>query len=156
MTSIIKGTAYYTLGNVLPQLAGFLLLPVYSKYMTPSQFGIVAAMETINAIFAIIVCCSLDRAAQRFYFDSDKLDVQKKTLSTLFIASMAFAIIFIVMALLAEPLLQPIFKSIPFYPYFMYCIASVSLNSLSLITTLYYQVSEQPRLYLLLRLLKKK
>ena len=151
MTSIIKGTAYYTLGNVLPQLAGFLLLPVYSKYMTPSQFGIVAAMETINAIFAIIVCCSLDRAAQRFYFDSDKLDVQKKILSTLFIASMAFAIIFLVMALLAEPLLQPIFKSIPFHPYFIYCIASVSLNSLSLITTLYYQVSEQPRLYLLLR-----
>jgi O-antigen/teichoic acid export membrane protein len=151
MTSFTKSTAYYTAANVLPQAVGFLFLPIYSRYMSPADFGIVSGMETLYYIFSIIVCFSLDRAAQRFYFDSNVLDVRKKVLSTLFIASVFLAIFFVVIVFLVAPLLQLVFISIPFYPYFVYCILSVALNSLSLITTLYYQVSEQPRLYFLLR-----
>jgi len=152
MTSIVKNTSYYTVANILPQAIGFLFLPIYSRYMTPSDFGIVAAMETLTYIFSIIVCFSLDRAAQRLYFDEVDLPGQKKVLSTLFISSILFACCFVFLAILFEPMLQPIFSGIAFYPYFVFCILNVALNSLGLITTIYYQVSEQPLKYMIIKL----
>ena len=152
MTSIFKSSSYYTLANILPQAIGFFFLPVYSRYMTPGDFGIVSAMETLTAIFSIIVCLSLNRAAQRFYFDNNDATQRKNMLSTLYISTIALAFLFVIFALLAEPILQLIFVSIDFYPYFLFCILSVALNSLSLIPTIYYQVSEQPKKYVLLHL----
>jgi O-antigen/teichoic acid export membrane protein len=153
MSNVIKSSYYYTIANVLPQSIGFLFLPIYSIYMTPSDFGVVAAMETVAYIFSVIVCLSLDRAAQRFYFDGD-IDYQKKMLSTFFISTLLLSLLFVVVCLAIKPFLQAVFVSIPFYPYFMLSIASVSLNSLSLITTLYYQVSEQPRIYMALKVVR--
>ncbi len=154
MTSFIKSTSYYTVANILPNAVGFLFLPIYSRYMTPYDFGIVSAMEALTYIFSIIVCFNLDRAAQRFYFDKNDLSGQKKLLSTLFISSILFACSFVFMAILLEPVLQSIFTEIAFYPFFVFCILNVALNSLGLIVAVYYQVSEQPRKYMALKIIR--
>lgn len=151
MPSILKSTSYYTVANVLPQFIGFLFLPIYSVYMTPSDFGIVSAMETLAYIFSILVSFNLDRAAQRLYFDKPTIDAQQRMLSTLFISTLSFSLLFIVLAFLSEALLQPIYSSISFYPYFAFCILSSALNSMSLIASVYYQISEQPVKYLMLK-----
>lgn len=152
MSKVIKNSLYYTLANIIPQFVGFLFLPIYSVYMSTSDFGIVSAMETLTYIFSIIACFSIDRAAQRFYFDTREQDKQKKMLSTLFVSTIIFSIAFIFIGLLLKPLLQPVFSSIEFYPYFVFCILTVSLNNLSLITSNFYQISEQPKKYMYLKI----
>jgi len=153
MSHIFKNSYYYTLANVVPQSIGFLFLPIYSLYMAPSDFGIVSAMEAIAYILTVVFCLGLDKGAQRFYFDGDS-EYQKRMLSTFFIATIILSVSLVLLSLLAQSLLQSIFVSIPFFPYFILAIMSVSLNNLSLITTTYYQVSEQPKKYMLLKLLR--
>lgn len=154
MSKIIKSSLYYAAANMIPQAVAFLFLPIYSAYMSPSDFGILSAMETLTYMFAAVACLSIDQAAKRFYFDTNELARQKLILSTLFTSTIIFSFAFVLFAFLAKPLLQLVFSSIDFYPYFVFCILTVSLNNLSLITTNYYQVSEQPQKYMYLKVLR--
>ena len=43
MSKVFKNTVIYTLGNLLPQVVAFILLPIYSKYLSPAEFGIISS-----------------------------------------------------------------------------------------------------------------
>ena len=59
MSSIIKNTTIYTIGNILPQAAGFFLLPIYTKYLTPADYGIVSSMQVLSTVFIFGTECPL-------------------------------------------------------------------------------------------------
>ena len=77
---------------MLPSLLGFILLPLYSRYLTTSEFGVVAAMGVLSSVIAAFSTLALDRAATRFYFDSTDSLTKKKALGTFFLGSMGFAV----------------------------------------------------------------
>ena len=54
MSSLIKNMSFYTIGNILPQAAGFILLPIYSRYLTPADYGIVTSMQVLISVFGIL------------------------------------------------------------------------------------------------------
>jgi len=41
LNKLFKHTYLYTIGNIIPQIANFILLPVYTAYLTASDYGIV-------------------------------------------------------------------------------------------------------------------
>jgi len=150
VAGMLKSSSYYTMANVIPQAIGFLLLPIYSQYMSPAQYGIVASMETLAYMFAILFTLGLERAAQRFYFDSKDIEQRKVILGTFFCASLILSALFVAFAFASAPILGLTFREIDFFPYFALTIIVSGLNSASLVTTMYYQVSEQPLKYLIL------
>jgi O-antigen/teichoic acid export membrane protein len=58
--NLAKNTILYTIGNFLPQAAGFILLPIYSKYLLPEDYGIVSSMQVISSIFIIFFTLAID------------------------------------------------------------------------------------------------
>lgn len=50
---IVKNSLFYTLGNILPQAAGFVLLPIYTAYLDPKQYGIVNAMTVLSSVRSV-------------------------------------------------------------------------------------------------------
>ena len=53
MSSLLKNTSYYSIGIILPKVAGFILLPIYTTYLSIEDFGIVAAMNVLYAFLII-------------------------------------------------------------------------------------------------------
>lgn len=58
----------YAIGNVLRQLAGFLMLPVYTRYLSPADYGAVGLLTLALALLEPFFGARLAQAIPRFYF----------------------------------------------------------------------------------------
>ena len=54
LNKIIGQTAVYSLGNISTKLVGFILLPLYTGYLSTAEFGTFAILEAISQISVAI------------------------------------------------------------------------------------------------------
>ena len=140
MSKIINNSIYYTVGNILPQAIGFILLPIYTKYLTPEDFGIVSSMQVLNVILTLLFTLAIDRSVYRLYFDysndKDKRDfIGTITISIFFISTTVLFIIFI-----SNNLISQIYSSIDFYPFYVYVVLTAFFSVFSIIPQIYFQI----------------
>ncbi len=62
----LKQTAIYSIGNVSTKIIGFILLPVYTAYLTTSQYGILAILEISGQILIGIFSFNLSTGMMRW------------------------------------------------------------------------------------------
>ncbi len=92
--SLISASFVYGLGTVASKFIGVFLLPVFTSYLKPSEYGL---FETFNVLFFLlstIGTLGMDSAMIRFYYDSS--EERHRTLvvsSSLFIALAAGSIL---------------------------------------------------------------
>jgi len=82
---LFKHTSIYGIGTVVGQAVSFLLLPVYTRYLTPSDYGIMALVNATMGIIGIVVGLGINSAMSRFYFDFDDDKARKKVISTVYL-----------------------------------------------------------------------
>lgn len=90
MSQLLKNTAYYTIGNFTSKAVNFLLLPLYTSYLTPDEYGIVNSMEVFSNILLIFFTLGLERAIYRLYHDFKTTKGQKDFLGKSQSASLLF------------------------------------------------------------------
>lgn len=66
---VLGGGALYGLATFLPRGLGLLLLPVFTRYLTPAEYGRIAVAETIAGIVAAIVGLGVPAAVTRLYYE---------------------------------------------------------------------------------------
>lgn len=137
MNILVKNTTLYTLGTIIPQAAGFILLPIYTKYLSPSDYGIVNSMAVVGAIISIFYTLCLERSMYRLYWDYDSDGRKKRFLGTLTVAIFIFATIFMALTFLFSKYLGMLYKSIQFYPFYAYTILASYFGIFSLIPKQY-------------------
>lgn len=64
-----KNSLIYSATNMLQKGSAFLLMPLYTIYMSPADFGIIAVTTSINGFLSIFFTFALTSAITRFYFD---------------------------------------------------------------------------------------
>ena len=69
MTKLVKNSIVYTIGLILPQAVGFLLLPIITRYLTPEDYGIVSSVGVLGTILAIFLTLAVDTSIYRLYYD---------------------------------------------------------------------------------------
>jgi O-antigen/teichoic acid export membrane protein len=122
MSKLLKNTIIYTVGNVLTALSAFFLLPVYTKYLSLTDYGITNSMQTLSTILLIVISLALDRSLGRIYYDYTSEKDKKDFLGTVFFSIITVGIIGAIICLLAKDFLNQLFPEIPFYPYFTFTI----------------------------------
>ena len=141
--SLIKNTSIYTIGALLPNIGAFIFLPIYLKYLSPSEYGIVSSLHVLNAVLVVLFTLSLPRALYRVYYDY-KSDSDKKVLmGTVFISVLVIATISVVLLFLFKNQVQNIYKSISFFPYFSYAILIVFIQAFHVIPSVFLQIKEK-------------
>lgn len=122
----------YTIGSMMTPALGLILLPVYTNYLSPKEYGIMTTVQTLVGMFQLLLLLSLHGAVTRFYFDflEDK-DEQRKYLGSIFIFVLLFSTIScIILIFLSEQLAHLVFGNIPTNPYYFYLIGLSWLTSL--------------------------
>ena len=153
MSKFLKNTVYYTAGNFITKAVNLILLPLYTSYLSPSEYGIVNSMQVIISILIIFFTLGLERAIYRLYFDYKSDESRKIFLGTVSI-SIAIISVFVCggLFLLNNPIGE-IYKSIDFYPYYSYAILTALFMTYELVPKISLQVKEQANKYLLLSLI---
>ena len=82
--TLFRHLAVYGLGDVATSLISLLLLPVYTRYLTPSDYGVIAMLLTVEASGKILFRWGVDTAFMRLYYDCADQKARQRLSSTLF------------------------------------------------------------------------
>ena len=131
---IFRNTIIYTLVSVLQKGVSFLLLPIYTLYLAPSDYGILGVSSSITSFLAIFTTLSLGAASTRFYFSKKEDPIYVKKLFGTVVTSVCLNSVFVgaVFILLHKWLVNPILGDISFYPYIFLGILNVIVTPLYL------------------------
>ena len=66
--NLIKNTTIYALGDIIPRLIGFVSLPILTVYLTPSDYGIVNYVNTLNTFLLALGFLSVNTYFLVFYY----------------------------------------------------------------------------------------
>lgn len=104
---ILHASTVYGLSNLGIRALNFLLLPVYTRFLSPTNYGIIALAETLAAFFAGILSMGFDAAIQRQYFRHvDEPGILNDYIGSVLKFALAVESIFVVLVLAVGPWLQ--------------------------------------------------
>lgn len=152
MRADLKGLAgnsfIYGLGSVLLKSISVLVLPLYTRYLTPADYGIVALGTTLSALLSLVLPLSLYSAVARFFFLAGSEQERRRMIGTIWLAMIGFALCIAAAMDLAGPwLFGAVFSKLPFDPYVRISIWTAFLGIFSYVPLNLFQVKEQPRAY---------
>lgn len=105
-TRALKSSAVYSVSIFVPMAASFLLLPVYTRYLQPSQYGVVEVLETTRNLFALLVGGRFSEALFYFYNKAASDPEKRETIGTLFWGSLLVGISGSVLGVFVAPILN--------------------------------------------------
>tara|TARA_Y100001980_G_C14556582_1_gene348713 strand:+ start:1827 stop:3290 length:1464 start_codon:yes stop_codon:yes gene_type:complete len=117
--AILQNSVVYGITDILLKGINFLLLPVYTIYLTTTDYGILAIVTSITALLTIIFRFGLSRSTVRFYFKyKDSRDDVKKLWGTIItFIYISAVIICILIIIFKDTVIIPFVDGIEFYPY---------------------------------------
>jgi len=143
LRTLARASALYTVGNLLPRVSSFLLLPIYVRFLSGEQFGVVSLVTSISGLLAILYRLGLDGSLMRLHFD-ERGRRQRLLYSTLTAVSLLAALIgSVVVGLLIGPFFSQLFSGIEFVPYGLLAIAIASASAVSFAPAIYYRATTQ-------------
>jgi O-antigen/teichoic acid export membrane protein len=140
--SIVKGTSIFTAGQVLIKATGFLLIPIYTKYLSTEDYGVIGIVGVIVTILVAALSLGTPQAQTRFYYD-DTQDKQALGRLLFSINVLQFAVAVGACALLTA-IGKPLFGAaidndfVLFYPFVVIAIWTAFLHLFSQLVTNFY------------------
>jgi O-antigen/teichoic acid export membrane protein len=150
LAPLVRGVVLYTVGNLIPRIGLFLLLPVYVAFMTPSEFGAMSLLVSLASLLAIFYRCGLDTALLRLDVDTPGDGVGSLDLSGTVATVIATIIASLVAALAVGPFFPSLFVGIAFVPYGVLALAITAANTFQFLPTVWLRATEQPGRFVLL------
>jgi O-antigen/teichoic acid export membrane protein len=79
---ILRHTAIYSIAIFVGKLCGFLMLPLYTRYVTPAQYGVLELIEITSYVLYTITALHLCDALFFYYFKTEDEDERRSLLTT--------------------------------------------------------------------------
>jgi O-antigen/teichoic acid export membrane protein len=98
-----KNLAIYGVGDVAIQIVSFLLVPLYVRYLTPADYGILGLLGGIEAGAKLFFRWGLDGSFMRFWYDCEDKADRRRLASTIFFFLLAVNAALLVLSLLVSP-----------------------------------------------------
>jgi O-antigen/teichoic acid export membrane protein len=81
---LARHSAIYGLGGLVSRILAVLLLPLYTSYLTTTDYGRVETLVALTAILVTLLRAGISTAFFRFYFDSTETAARLRVLRTAF------------------------------------------------------------------------
>lgn len=94
-----RNSFIYLVGQAVSRAVGFLMIPLYTKYIAPAGYGTLDLIETIMSAAAILVSMGISEGMSRFYYAEKDEDRRHQIISTILIG---FSIVGITMTVILE------------------------------------------------------
>jgi O-antigen/teichoic acid export membrane protein len=70
LKELLRHSAVYGLGSIVARILAVLLLPLYTRYLSPGDYGLIETLIALSAVLTALVAQAMKSAFFRFYFDS--------------------------------------------------------------------------------------
>ncbi|MBA7527264.1 hypothetical protein ES705_19440 [subsurface metagenome] len=97
---LFKNSLVYTSTNVINNAIPFFLLPIMTRYLTPSDYGVVATFNVLSAVMVVFVGLSMHGAINVNYFKLEKEELREYIGNVFSILFSSFLLVFAVVYIL--------------------------------------------------------
>jgi len=148
---LAKHSIVYGTGNLLNRIAALLLLPVYTRFLTPHDYGVKELVGLSTDVIAVLMATAISGAIYRFYFEYDELKDRNEVISSSVITIGLFGLIAIfLMSFFAKTMSKYILDSSNLYYFFLISFASIWFQSLNQIGYNYLRAKQQSVKFIIL------
>ena len=148
LKSIGVKSIIYGLGSVLLRGINLLVLPLYTYYLTPEDYGIVAISASLTALLSLIMPLSLYSAIIPFFFKMDFKATQKSMMGTIWVGMVGSGFLLAVaFEFFGARIFEIIFPKLVFYPYGQISIWTAFFAIFSFLPLNLFQAEEKPKQY---------
>ena len=81
---LLKDSVIYGGGRALQKFLAALLLPLYTAFLTPADYGILGMVVTVTTFLDVFVTLGFDVAFTRFYFDDKRRRRRRRVITNVF------------------------------------------------------------------------
>jgi len=99
---IIKHTGTYGLATTANSLAAALLLPVYTRYLSAAEYGVIAILDLTTQLLAVVLGGGLTTAVIRFSSEANSADERDRVWGTALIYASAMGLLALALGLPAS------------------------------------------------------
>ena len=141
---LFRNSFVYTSSNVIRGAIPFLLLPVLTRYLTPTDYGTVATFQVLLAVTIVFVNLNMNGAVAVNFFKIEKQELEIYIGNVVFILFISFLLTLCIISVAKEPLSHLIKFPENWLPIIVVIALSQSVFTLTL--TL-WQVEQKPLPY---------
>lgn len=123
---LAKHSVIYGVGTATNKLVAFLLLPIYTQFLSTHDYGIKELVGLSTDVIGTLMATAISSAFFRFYFDNKEQARRDLVLSSSYISLGGFGFFFIVLISLFTPVMaELILDSSTLYTYFLISFAAM-------------------------------
>ncbi|MBZ5647591.1 MAG: lipopolysaccharide biosynthesis protein [Acidobacteriia bacterium] len=152
--TLVRGAAIYAVANFGIRALNFLLLPVYTRFLTPADYGVISLAETLALVVSIFSGLGLEGGISRLYYQYvDRPQELRDFLTSVLRFGAWNSAGVVALSLLAGPLLLKLVAprfDVPFFPYIALAVATVACAQIVNYRLALYQAETRPNQYALL------
>lgn len=79
---LLKHSTIYAIGNISRQLVGFIMLPVYTRFLTPADYGVIGLLSFAIILLEGALGARLTQAMPKYYYQQTNDSDRKSVVST--------------------------------------------------------------------------
>src|SRR5688572_16139034 len=93
---LARGIFIYGVGSVLSKIISFFLLPLYTNYLTPAEYGISSILGIVSMIITSVFCFGFGTSIGMIYFDVEGKKEKSEIISSAFAILVLVSILIII------------------------------------------------------------
>lgn len=151
----LNRTFYYGFSSILGKVVGFAMLPVYTNYLSPKDYGVAGFLIFYVSLAQVLLGGKLEHAISKFYYDKERSD----SLVSILIAATLFTMVLASIPLLISiafsgNISEFLFDSNEYELAVKIISFNILFGTLELYGLQYVKIIDMPRFYLALNLIK--
>lgn len=140
-------SSLYLLGMVLNRGLAFLLLPLYTRHLTPADYGILAICITASTLLGLVLSLALEGSATVFYFKLEAPEF-RKLLRTVWLWMLVIPLVAVgLFELLGPRWLSHLVSEVPWDPYLRLAVWIAYFNIAPLLPLALFRAEQRPAKY---------
>jgi O-antigen/teichoic acid export membrane protein len=144
LARLASDSGLYVLGNVMRRSLSVVTMPVFTRYLSTSGYGVLAIVGTIQNMLEVFYELGVGSAATRSFYDSKEEGPRRVLFGTLLVFSVGATTALTVLLLALGPWLWAMAQSeIPFYPYLGLTILTVFVGNIAVLPRALFRVLNQ-------------
>ena len=144
LRQLLGESTLYTLGNVVRRSFSLVTMPVFTRYLSTSGYGVLSIVGTVQNMLEVFYELGLAQSSTRFYYECRDARERQTLFGTLLILSLVVTAVLSVLLLVGgEALWGLVAADVPFYPYIGLTIATVFFGAIGVLPRALFRVTNQ-------------
>lgn len=147
---LARGAGIYALANFATRALNFFLLPLYTRFLTPADYGVITLAEILATAVVTIVAFGFEPALRRLYFHyAENSTEQCRYVGSVLRFSLATVALGVALCFAMASVTSQAWFSVRFFPYVALALGTAAAAHLTQYRLALFEIRRRPLLYAL-------